>query len=106
MPTVIEIFNEVHSRLTEPGKVSNTTGAYQFDLSGDEGGPFHIVIRDGVGEAGAGAAENPDTTISMSAADFVGLATGKLDPTMAFMTGKLKVRGDMALAMKLQNLLR
>jgi putative sterol carrier protein len=106
VPTVIEIFNEVNSRLTEPGKVGNTTGAYQFDLSGDEGGPFHIVIRDGVGEAGAGAAENPNTTISMSAADFVGLATGKLDPTMAFMTGKLKVRGDMALAMKLQNLLR
>ena len=42
----------------------------------------------------------------MSGGDFVGLATGKLDPTMAFMTGKLKVRGDMALAMKLQNLLR
>jgi putative sterol carrier protein len=42
----------------------------------------------------------------MSGDDFVGLATGTLDPTMAFMTGKLKVRGDMALAMKLQNLLR
>ena len=106
MPTVTEIFDEVNRRLAEPGKAGSTTGAYQFDLSGDDGGPFHIVLREGVGEAGAGATENPNTTISMSAADFVGLATGKLDPTMAFMTGKLKVRGDMALAMKLQNLLR
>jgi len=104
--TVTEIFNEINSRLTDPAKVGSTNAAYQFDLAGDDGGPYHIVLRDGTGEAGPGFAENPNTTISMSASDFVGLATGKLDPTMAFMTGKLKVRGDMALAMKLQNLLR
>jgi len=104
--TVTEIFDEVNSRLTDPAKVGSTNGAYQFDLSGDDGGPYHIVLKDGKGEAGAGTVDNPNTTISMSAGDFVGLATGKLDPTMAFMTGKLKVRGDMALAMKLQNLLR
>ena len=38
--------------------------------------------------------------------DFVDLATGKLDGTMAFMSGKLKIKGDMGLAMKLQNILR
>ena len=41
----------------------------------------------------------------MKDADFVDLATGKLDGT-AFMSGKLKVRGDMGLAMKLQGILR
>ncbi|MGO8687244.1 MAG: SCP2 sterol-binding domain-containing protein [Candidatus Dormibacteria bacterium] len=106
MNTVPEIFDEVNARLTDPAKVGGTNAAYQFDLTGDDGGPYHIVLKDGKGEAGAGTVENPNTTISMSAGDFVGLATGKLDPTMAFMTGKLKVRGDMALAMKLQNLLR
>jgi putative sterol carrier protein len=104
--SVTEIFDEVNRRLTDPAKVGSTTGAYLFNLSGDDGGAFHIVLKDGQGEAGAGAVDNPNTTISMSAGDFVGLATGKLDPTMAFMTGKLKVRGDMALAMKLQNLLQ
>jgi putative sterol carrier protein len=106
MTTVTEIFDEINSRLTDPAKVGTTNAAYQFDLTGDDGGPYHIVLKDGKGEAGAGTAESPNTTISMSTGDFVGLATGKLDPTMAFMTGKLKVRGDMALAMKLQNLLR
>jgi putative sterol carrier protein len=104
--TVNEIFDEVNRRLADPAKVGSTNAAYQFDLSGDDGGSYHIVLKDGAGDAGSGAPEAPNTTISMSAADFVGLATGKLDPTMAFMTGKLKVHGDMALAMKLQNLLR
>jgi putative sterol carrier protein len=104
--TVNEIFDEVNRRLADPAKVGTTKAAYQFDLSGEDGGSYHIVLADGAGDAGAGAPENPNTTISMSSGDFDGLATGKLDPTMAFMTGKLKVRGDMALAMKLQNLLR
>jgi len=104
--TVTEIFDEINTRLADPAKVGTTNAVYQFDLSGDAGGAYHIVLKDGQGDAGAGTAENPNTTISMSADDFVGLATGKLYPTMAFMTGKLKVRGDMALAMKLQNLLR
>ena len=106
MPTVSEIFDEVNVRLADPAKVGTTNAAYQFDLSGEGGGAYHIVLRDGAGEAGAGATDSPNTTISMAAGDFVGLATGTLDPTMAFMTGKIKVRGDIGLAMKLQNLLR
>jgi len=42
----------------------------------------------------------------MAASDFLDLVDGKLDGTMAFMSGKLKVKGDMGLAMKLQNVLR
>jgi len=46
-----------------------------------------------------------DCTVIVSKDDFEKLAKGKLDPTMAFMTGKLKVNGDMSVAMKLQPLL-
>ena len=87
MATVTEIFDDINTRLTDPAKVGSTNAAFQFDLSGDDGGPYHIVLKDGKGEAGAGAADNPNTTISMSASDFVGFATGKIDPIMAFMTG-------------------
>jgi putative sterol carrier protein len=104
--TVTEIFDEINSRLTDPAKVGTANATYQFDLGGEDGGPYHIVLKDGQGDAGPGAPENPNTTIAMSSGDFVNLATGKLDPMMAFMTGKIRVRGDMALAMKLQNLLR
>jgi putative sterol carrier protein len=102
-----EIFAEINTRLeANPAKVAGMNAAYAFDLSGDEGGAYHIVLRDGKGEAGAGAPENPNITISMKDTDFVDLATGKLDGTAAFMGGKLKIKGDMGLAMKLQGVLR
>ena len=65
-----------------------------------------MEVGNGVASVVAGVKSEPNLTISMSGENFVELATGKLDGTMAFMTGKLKVKGDMGLAMKLQNLLR
>ena len=102
-----DIFDEIDAAIkANPDRAAGMTAVYQFDLSGDEGGLFHIVMRDGVGEAGAGAKDDPNITISMSASDFVDMRTGKLDPTMAFMSGKIKIKGDMGLAMKLQSVLR
>ncbi|HEY8754861.1 MAG TPA: SCP2 sterol-binding domain-containing protein [Candidatus Dormibacteraeota bacterium] len=102
-----EIFTEINSRLeANPSKIAGMNAAYAFDLSGDDGGAYHITLKDGSGEAGPGAAENPNITISMKDTDFVDLATGKLDGTAAFMSGKLKIKGDIGLAMKLQGILR
>lgn len=107
MPNPSEVFTEINSRLeANPAKTAGLNAAYAFDLSGDEGGDYHIVLRDGSGEAGPGAPENPNITISMKDTDLVDLATGKLDGTAAFMGGKLKIKGDMGLAMKLQGVLR
>ncbi len=59
-------------------------------------------------DGAAGKASNEDgaadATVSVSFDDFQKLAQGALDPTMAFMQGKLKVAGDMGVAMKLQSL--
>ena len=48
--------------------------------------------------------KDADCTISVDKADFIALASGSLDPMMAFMSGKLKVAGDMSVAMGLQSL--
>lgn len=54
---------------------------------------------------GSGVVDNFNIIISMVVADMVDMVTGKLDLIMAFMSGKIKIKGDMGLAMKLQTIL-
>jgi putative sterol carrier protein len=107
LPSPTEIFAQLDSRLgANPAKIANLNAGFAFDLGGDEGGLFHINLHDGTGHAGPGAPESTNVTISMKDTDFVDLVTQKLDATAAFMSGKLKIKGDMGLAMKLQGILR
>src|SRR5205807_729860 len=86
--TPSDVFSRVNSEFqSNPSKAAGTNAVYQFDLSGDNGGQYHIIVKEGQGEAGQGAADSPNITISMAANDFVDLANGKLDGTMAFMSG-------------------
>jgi putative sterol carrier protein len=87
-------------------KAGSTKGNVQFDLSGDNGGKWWIKIADGAAESGQGELESPNLTLLADAGDYVKIATGKLDPTAAFMSGKLKIKGDMGLAMKFASLFR
>jgi putative sterol carrier protein len=70
----------------------------KFDL-GEDG----VIVVDGqsVSTDDSGA----DCTITMSKDDFLALTSGDLNPTMAFMQGKLKVEGDMSIAMQLSQVL-
>lgn len=99
-----QIFNGMADRV-QPEKVQGMNATIQFDLSGEAGGLYWLKIADGKGEAGAGAVESPNMTLKADADDWVAVTRGELNPMQAFMSGKLKVQGDMGLAMKLQNLL-
>ncbi len=89
----------------DPEKMKGVSAVYQFDLSGDNGGVFHVTVDDGKATVVESEHDNPNITISMAAEDFDAMLDGKLNATSAFMAGKLKVKGDMSLAMKLQSLL-
>ncbi len=107
MATYQEILGNLRSKLegVDPAKMKSVNAVYQFDLSGDNGGIFHIKVTEGSAVLENAAHDNPNITISMAGDDFANMLEGKLNPTSAFMAGKLKVKGDMSLAMKLQGLL-
>nr|XP_054764384.1 hydroxysteroid dehydrogenase-like protein 2 isoform X2 [Lytechinus pictus] len=86
--------------------VGKIGAVYQFDVSGDEAGSWTLDLKNGSGSAQAGAAENPDVTMIMDTALFVKMFQGKTNPTMAFMGGKLKIKGDLGKAMKLEGIMK
>ncbi len=77
---------------------------YQFDLSGEGGGKWHVVIKEDKCEVKEGAHPSPNTTITMSAQDYLDMVNGKLNGQVAFMSGRLRIGGDMGLALRMQSL--
>ncbi|MBM4341221.1 MAG: SCP2 sterol-binding domain-containing protein [Deltaproteobacteria bacterium] len=104
--TTKEIFNEMQKRMdANPGKLAGMKGVFQFDIGGADAGIYAVAIGDGKAVISEGASSSADITIIMASNDFDDMVGGRLDPMAAFMGGKLKVKGDMMLAMQLQGLL-
>lgn len=86
--------------------VKSTQGIYQFDLSGEHTGIWFLDLKTGSGSVGQGEPPTKaDVVMKMDSSDFSRMFSGKLKPTMAFMSGKLKIKGDMTLAIKLEKLM-
>ncbi len=102
MSEVAAFFDQVPEKVNKD-KIQGMDCIYQFDITGDGGGQWYIVIANGDAIVHEGTSENPSITITMEASNFINLLQGKLNGQMAFMTGKLKIKGDMALALKLQS---
>lgn len=85
-------------------KLAGLTAVYQFNIEG--AGQWHLIFTGGELEVKEGTHPQPNVTISMTEEVRKATAEGKLDPQMAFMSGKIKFAGDMALLMKLGALIR
>jgi putative sterol carrier protein len=92
-------YNDILQRF-QSGNVTVPGKKVKFDF-GDAG----KIFLDGVGNKVTNEDAAADTTIKVKLEDFVDMAGGKLDPTAAFMQGKLRVEGDMGVAMQLQGVM-
>jgi len=101
------MFDEIENELKKNGAdyVKKINGVFCFKLkNGDKEGVWVVDAKNGQGSVSFDPAGKGDVTISMEDDNLVALMTGKLNPQQAFFQGKLKIAGNMGLAMKLQQL--
>jgi putative sterol carrier protein len=90
-----------------PEKAGTTKATIVFDLSGENAGKWWVKIHEGKAESGKGEPpETPNLTLQADSGDWVKIMTGAMDGTSAFMQGKLKIKGDMGLAIKMQTMFK
>ena len=85
----------------QPAKAKGVHARHQWDLSGPEGGQWWIDVEDGTYKMGKGKIPNPSVTFIAKDKDWVAICHDQLSGTWAYLTGRLKVRGDQAVARKL-----
>ena len=102
LTNVQEIFDNICTTF-KPDKAAGESALFQFDFSGPAGGKYWMKVADGTCQASNGdAPSKADITLLSSAEDWIAIANGELNPMTAFMAGKVKVQGNMGLALKLQ----
>ncbi|MBX3127152.1 MAG: SCP2 sterol-binding domain-containing protein [Polyangiaceae bacterium] len=103
MATAKEKMDEAASKIATNQDAAKSIGAvYKFVLAGDGGGTWVMNLKDNPGVSeGEGDAQ---CTIKMAAGDYVDMLEGRANGQQLFFSGKLKIEGDMGLAMKLQKL--
>jgi len=100
MAGVKEFFDGLESR-ADPSKIAGMTNSYLFDIEG--AGKWTVKVEGGNVNVTEGG-DDADAVITTSEETFEKIISGEQNPTSAYMTGKLKVKGDMGAAMKLQKL--
>jgi len=98
--TVQEFFESLPSR-ADTSKTAGMSNSYGFDIEG--AGQWTVKVEEGNVSVAEGMGDT-DVTISASQEVFAKIIAGEQNPTSAYMTGKLKLKGDMGAAMKLQKL--
>ena len=104
--TITEIFEKVERKIIDrSSELSELRAVYKFELAGPNGGTWIVDLREetlGVRQT----QEDAQCTFKGSDENFVDLFTGKLKPERALLTGKIKMTGDIGLAMKLGQILK
>lgn len=106
MEEVRKLFSNIDAALKEDAsQTKGVEAVYQFNFHQDDSSVFQLVLKGTDSYATEGEQETPDCTLVMVKEDFLAMARGELNGTKAFMSGRLKIKGNMGLALKLQDIL-
>jgi putative sterol carrier protein len=95
-----DFFDGLEAR-ADASKLAGMTNSYLFDI--EDEGQWLVTVADGKLSVAEGGGE-ADATITAAGETFDKIVAGEQNPTTAYMTGKLKIKGDLGAAMKLQKL--
>jgi putative sterol carrier protein len=95
-----DFFDSLESR-ADASKLAGMSNSYLFEIENE--GEWLVTVADGHLSVAQGGGE-ADATITASGETFDKIVSGEQNPTTAYMTGKLKIKGDLGAAMKLQKL--
>lgn len=98
-----EIFNKM-PEVFDADAAQGLDAVFQFEITGDGGGNWNIVVKDGACEVAEGTHAAPSVTLTMSAETWIGMVNKELNGMQAFMTGQLKAAGDIMLAQRVEQL--
>lgn len=85
-------------------KAKGVNAVIQINILGEGGGQYVVRIADQKMEYAEGTADNANTSIDVKADDWMRIMSGRMDPAVAFMAGKLKISGDLGLMMRFQQM--
>lgn len=89
-----------------PEGLAGLRGVFRFELHGEESGTHQVTFAGDQVAYSEGSTDDADCTLQLSDKNLVKLIHGELNPTAAFMMGKLKVQGNLGLSLKLQQVLQ
>lgn len=101
--TVKEVFDSLPSKLDKDA-AEDLDAVYQFDLRGNQGGQYHLLVQNGTCVVRDGTHADPHVTLSMTGEDCIGVLNGQFSGMTMAMSGRLQVTGDIGLAMQLKSL--
>jgi putative sterol carrier protein len=102
--TAAELFASLPERF-RADRAGDLRATYAFELEGDGGGAWTVVVGDGALSVTDGAASDADATVRAKAADWMAIVEGRMDPQLAYLTKKLKVSGNIELALRLREVI-
>jgi putative sterol carrier protein len=102
---VKEVFDKVPQAFNADA-AKGLDAVFQFDITGDGGGIWNVAVKSGACQVQEGKVSSPTVTLTMSGDTWLGMVNKQINGIQAFMSGKLKLSGDMLLAQRIPDLFR
>ena len=98
-PTINDLMTETIKSAFLPEKAAGVDTVVQFNFTGSQASDWYVIIKDQKVDSVQGTHPSPKMTMKVDSEDYIKISTGELDATTAFMKGKVKVSGDMGIAL-------